>query len=343
MRRKTSRVTLAAGIVLSVLTGLAAFVLSNRYGPPQERRPAASEDPVASIADDLSWAAYGADPGMTRHSRIAQITPENVGRLRMAWTYRTGEVERRGRWGKWGKFQATPIVAAGHLVFCTPFGRVVALDPASGRERWIHEPAVALGPRLPGERFGCRGLARWRANDEANGKPCAERLFLATTDRRLLALDAQEGTPCPEFGNGGEVRVPLERDGLGEDELQVTSAPAVVGDVVVEHGRLAWEVPLGNTRELAPFGMAFRFGTPGFGGPVVTAGGLVFIAATVDNLLRAFDARTGEELWARRTSVWRPGHADDLCDRRPAIRRRGGGHPSIGNEVGDALVAFALR
>ncbi|HRO59474.1 MAG TPA: hypothetical protein PK177_09970, partial [Burkholderiaceae bacterium] len=164
-----SRILAIAGIAsLLAIAGLAGFVIANRYVPPQELRATPSEAPTLPVADDLSWSAYGGDPGMTRHSAIAQITPANVGRLRVAWTYRTGEVERRGRWGKWGKFQATPILAAGHLLFCTPFGRVVALDPATGRERWVHEAGVALGPRLPGERFGCRGLALWRADERAS-------------------------------------------------------------------------------------------------------------------------------------------------------------------------------
>ncbi|HRO61057.1 MAG TPA: PQQ-binding-like beta-propeller repeat protein, partial [Burkholderiaceae bacterium] len=113
--------------------------------------------------------------------------------------------------------------------------------------------------------------------------------------------------------------------------------------VDVEHGRLAWEVPLGNTRKLAPFGMAFRFGTPGFGGPIVTAGGVLFIAATMDKLLRAFDADTGEELWAGELPYG--GQATPMTyaiGGRQYVVIAAGGHPSLGNEIGDALLAFAL-
>lgn len=113
--------------------------------------------------------------------------------------------------------------------------------------------------------------------------------------------------------------------------------------VDIETGTMAWEVTLGNTRELAPFGMAFPFGTPNFGGSVATAGGLVFIAATMDNLLRAFDADTGEELWAGELP-----HGGQATPMTYAVGGRqyvvvaAGGHPNLGNEIGDTLIAFAL-
>ena len=61
-----------------------------------------------------------------------------------------------------------------------------------------------------------------------------------------------------------------------------------------------WESTLGTTEELAPLSIALRMGTPTLGGSLVTAGGLVFIGATMDKYLRAFDAKTGEELWQGR-------------------------------------------
>ena len=129
--RKAAGRRLAVAIGLAVVAGaaFAAFVLSNRYVPPQDLVDAPWVAPPP-VPDDLSWRAYGGDPGQTRHSQLAQITVRNVAHLRLAWTYRTGELARRGRWAKAAKFQSTPILAAGHLVFCTPFGRVVALDRA---------------------------------------------------------------------------------------------------------------------------------------------------------------------------------------------------------------------
>ena len=213
--------------------------------------------------DDLSWTSYGGDPGQTRYSTTRQITRENVGHLAIAWTYRTGELERRGRWARYGKFQTTPILSAGHLVFCTPFSRVVALDPATGVERWFYDAELKLTGEIPGERFNCRGLAQWRDGHASEAAPCSIRLFIATTDRRVIALDAKNGMRCTHFGDGGQIAISLGRPELGNSELQFTSAPAVVGNVVVV-GSASGD----NNRSFGPEGT-----------------------------VRAFDARTGKQLW----------------------------------------------
>ncbi|HZB93968.1 MAG TPA: membrane-bound PQQ-dependent dehydrogenase, glucose/quinate/shikimate family, partial [Stellaceae bacterium] len=79
------------------------------------------------------WQAYGGDDGGTRYSAARQITRENVARLALAWTYHTGEAARRGDAFRRSATEVTPILAEGKLVFCTPFDRVIALDPATGR------------------------------------------------------------------------------------------------------------------------------------------------------------------------------------------------------------------
>lgn len=116
-----------------------------------------------------------------------------------------------------------------------------------------------------------------------------------------------------------------------------------IAAVDVESGKLAWEMTLGNTRKLAPFGMVLPYGTPNFGGPIVTAGGLVFVGATMDNLLRAFDANTGEELWAGDLPYG--GQATPMTyavGGRQFVVIAAGGHPTLGIPIGDTLVAFAL-
>ena len=107
--------------------------------------------------------------------------------------------------------------------------------------------------------------------------------------------------------------------------------------------KILWEVPLGTTDDIIPLGIALRTGTPSFGGPVATAGGLVFIGATMDRYLRAFDAADGTELWRGRlpasamatpmTYIW---HG------RQYVVVAAGGHGEVGTETSDAVVAFAL-
>ncbi len=264
---------LTALITVVALVALAAFTAAWQwqYRPPQAAGDAsarAGQGPAdfgaaPAVADHLDWPSVGGDAGHQRFSPLAQITPGNVARLQQAWSYRTGEVERRGPWGRQGKVQATPILAGGSLVFCTPFSRAIALDPATGEERWIHDPGLGDIRRRPGERFNCRGLARWQDATVPAGMPCAERLFLPTTDRRLVALDARDGRPCDAFGDHGTVRVAIGRAGIEEGELQFASAPAVAGDVVV----------------------------------IGTASGDNQRAAGIPGTVHAFDARTGAARW----------------------------------------------
>ena len=110
-------------------------------------------------------------------------------------------------------------------------------------------------------------------------------------------------------------------------------------------GKVLWEVPLGTTRDLAPGSQIVmpHTGVPGFGGPIATASGLVFIGAAMDDYLRAFDGRTGKELWKGRlpaggqatpmTYVWKG---------RQYVVIAAGGHSKSDTRRGDQVVAYAL-
>ncbi len=111
----------------------------------------------------------------------------------------------------------------------------------------------------------------------------------------------------------------------------------------LSNGTIGWTVPLGTTADMFPG--ASVAGTPSFGGPIITAGGLVFIAAAMDNSLRAFDVETGAELWKGRLPAG--GQALPMTYRsRPGGKQvvviAAGGHCKLGTQLGDALVAFTL-
>jgi len=110
-------------------------------------------------------------------------------------------------------------------------------------------------------------------------------------------------------------------------------------------GEVRWEVPLGTTEDLAPVPIGWKLGVPNQGGPIVTASGLVFIAATMDDYLRAFDSETGEELWKGRLPAG--GQATPLTYRTSESKKQfvviaAGGHALMQTTLGDAVVAFAL-
>jgi quinoprotein glucose dehydrogenase len=185
---------------------------------------------TAAKAQD--WPTYGGDLGATRYSSAQQIDRGNVGRLGVAWTYHTGEQERRGKNFEQGASEATPILADGKLLVCTPFNRLIALDPASGKELWTFD--ADLSPAFWGpNQLICRGVAVWHDRVAAAGSACAARVFMTTNDARLLAVDAATGKPCDGFGHGGAARPQLDVPVLFEGEYQITSPPTIAGDVVM--------------------------------------------------------------------------------------------------------------
>jgi len=108
-------------------------------------------------------------------------------------------------------------------------------------------------------------------------------------------------------------------------------------------GEILWQVPFGTVRDLAPLPLPLRLGVPSLGGPVVTSSGLIFIAASLDDYLRAFDLETGRELWRARLPAG--GQATPMLYRigdRPYVVIAAGGHARMGSRLGDALIAFSL-
>ena len=107
--------------------------------------------------------------------------------------------------------------------------------------------------------------------------------------------------------------------------------------------RILWQKTLGTTEDLSPIGIALKTGTPTFGGPVATAGGVIFIGAAMDRYLRAFDAASGAELWSGRLPA--AGNATPMTyvwKGRQYIVIAAGGHGEAGVGTSDAIVAFAL-
>jgi quinoprotein glucose dehydrogenase len=116
--------------------------------------------------------------------------------------------------------------------------------------------------------------------------------------------------------------------------------------VDLDEGRILWQVTLGSVRDLLPVPLPIgKWGTPNIGGPVITAGGLVFIGAAMDNYLRAFDVENGAELWRARLPAG-PQATPMTYRLRPDSRQMvvvaAGGHSRAGTDVGDSIVAFAL-
>ena len=224
--------------------------------------PPLGEVPAGTVAD---WPAYGATPGGSHFSRANQITPENVQHLELAWLHRSGDIREANispdQFISQSSLQVTPIMIEDRLYYCSPFNKVFALDAESGEELWVFDSEVdRFADFLP----NCRGVSSWQSGEEGF---CEHRIVVGTLDARLIALDAQTGKRCPDFGDNGEVDV---SHGLSEHtpaEYSITSPPAILGDRVVTGAMV-----LDNQRVDIPSGV-----------------------------VRAYDIRSGEFLWA-----WNP-------------------------------------
>jgi quinoprotein glucose dehydrogenase len=193
---------------------------------------ACEQSPPPLVAGPRSeWPVYAADPGGTRHSPLAEITPENVGQLERAWEFRTGDRYDPAFGRRNHAFQATPILFGNDLYFCTPRSRVIALDAETGALRWRFDPEVDLA--MGHYNLNCRGVASFVDERAEPGGTCRRRIFVATADARLIALDAERGVPCPGFGRRGEVEFFADVELPSRSEYGISSPPVIVRDVVL--------------------------------------------------------------------------------------------------------------
>jgi quinoprotein glucose dehydrogenase len=222
----------------------------------------------AQSKPEAGWPNYGNDPGGTRYSSAAQIDRSNVGQLKVAWTYRTGAFPHDQELDHKAAFETTPILVDGKLFLSTPFDQVIALNPETGAKMWEFDPVLEL-PYGASE-VTSRGVAAWRDPAAKRGQACALRIFIGTLDARLIALDGGTGRPCTDFGTGGEVELTTGIKLRDPGDYQVTSAPAIVKDLVITGSSI------GDNR-----------------------------AVTLERgLVRAYDARTGKLRWTWDPIPW---------------------------------------
>lgn len=263
MRRFLSRSGTArlSGLVWPFLCVGALLLGFSRTGPVVVARPA------GSAATVLTWPTADG-PGGTHYAPGGSITAANVGRLEVAWRYRTGDVAHHEPGVAGTAFEATPIMVDGTLYIVTPRSRVIALDAETGDERWTFDPGLDATD-TDHSMTTSRGLSTWLDSDAAWDMPCRRRVFLATYDARLFAIDGQTGRPCQNFGVLGVVDLGEGVPGIEgrRGHYKQTAPPAVIGDLVVVGSSIydGWDA-------VAPSGV-----------------------------VRSFDARTGAVRWS-----WEP-------------------------------------
>lgn len=177
------------------------------------------------------WGFYGADAGGTRHSPLAQITPENVEDLEIAWTYRTGELGEGFASAHKLTFEATPILVRDTLYLSTATSIVIALDPATGQQRWRYDPRIDRS--IAYAEAASRGVSSWIDPEAPSASPCAHRILLGTLDARLIALDGNTGEPCKDFGHDGSVDLKADVGASQPGQYLITSPPAIYRDLAI--------------------------------------------------------------------------------------------------------------
>ena len=197
-------------------------------------RASAATTPAERVAQPrgASWTYYGGDQGGQRSSPASQINRKNVAHLRIAWTYSTGDMASKGDAMQRASLENTPILADGRLYICSPFDEVSAIDPGTGRQLWRFDPQLDITIRYPND-YVCRGVAFATTPQASASASCPARIYLATGDRRLIALDARTGKPCADFGNHGTVVITSVRKQERKGQIQTTSAPIVSHGLVI--------------------------------------------------------------------------------------------------------------
>jgi quinoprotein glucose dehydrogenase len=192
----------------------------------------ASPMPAVAQSDDAArWEHYGGGRHGMQYSSLSQISRDNVDALEEVWRYRTGELGEGHR--EPFAFQANPILVEGRLYLPTGSAIVIALDPATGKEIWRHDPKIDRNK--PHAEIANRGVSSWLDANAASDSPCRHRIFVGTLDARLIALDGATGELCEDFGDHGEIW--LNKDVRAEEgdwvNYTVTSPPVIVDDIVV--------------------------------------------------------------------------------------------------------------
>ncbi len=205
--------------------------------------------PVTAAEAQKDWAHYGNTEGGSRFAALDQINRDSVDKLKVAWTYRTGDVAISD--GNGAEDQLTPLQIGSKVFICTPHNNLIALDADTGKELWKNQVNAqsAVWQR-------CRGMAYFDATAPLNqptqpgsspiiaasvpaGAQCQRRLLTNTIDARLIAVDADTGQFCEDFGAHGQVDLKAGLGNVPDSYYQLSSAPLIAGTTVVVGGRVA--------------------------------------------------------------------------------------------------------
>ncbi len=237
------------GFLALTLAFAIAVLIYSIFNDPQEldgsiaaTQPAQAQ-PVEGVSD-ADWPAYGRTQAGTRYSPLTQINDSNVKDLEVAWTFRSGESKTDRDSGETTN-ELTPIKVGDNMFICTTHQILVALDPATGKEKWRFDPKLQSDPSF--QHLTCRGVSYYdQANTTefaaslANVTPtqtvCPRKVLLPVNDGRLFAINADNGQRCSDFAQNGELDLKHMHPYTYPGGLQPTSPPVVTGTTIIIGG-----------------------------------------------------------------------------------------------------------
>ncbi len=243
-----------AGSLTAVLVIAFAATVGGMFMPHDPVSASGQQLPLTPVKpgeEQVNWANYGNTPGGSRFVALDQITRDNVKDLQVAWTYRTGDTPISPNGGG-AEDQQTPLQIGNRLYLCTPHNNVIAVDATTGKELWKTEINAKQKKWMR-----CRGLAYFDAQAPLQqpdlpgstpvataslpaGAQCQRRILMNSVTPELIALDADTGEFCRDFGNNGRVSLSAQMGkGADKGEYYPTSAPTLAGTTIVIGGRVA--------------------------------------------------------------------------------------------------------
>lgn len=230
------------------------------------------------------WHQYGRTQYGQRYSPLDQINTDNVSTLKVAWQYQTGDVKLPDDVGE-TTYQVTPLKVGDTLYMCTPHNWAIAIDAATGKEKWKYDSNSGMNPDR--QHQTCRGVTYYAEPAAAAVTTCATRVYLPTSDARLIALDAETGDVCTSFAQNGVLQLeqgmpynpagyyystspPVITDGkiiIGgavNDNYSTQSQSGVIRAFDVNSGALVWNWDSGNPDVTTPLpeGQVYTVNSP---------------------------------------------------------------------------------
>ena len=189
----------------------------------------ANQPATPLVPGTATWDSFHGQLNAQKYSPLTQITADNVGKLTKVWEFHTGDVSDGKGDTPATVWSATPIFANDTLYIGTPFDRLIALDPGTGKEKW-HYDTKSSRKALTQPVLKNRGVSYWQAKQPVNGQACQKIVYMGTVDGKLFALDADSGKPCSDFADNGVLDLNQWNTVNARYPLSVLQPPTVVGN-----------------------------------------------------------------------------------------------------------------